>query len=125
MSFKELNSRRVDPSLVRQSVVHYLADPERLTTMQFANLGMASSRHCDIHLTMEVCEQVGVDGSGWCSATLSTQERGILHGGRSFRGVWCFVDGRTSECVLMDARQRKAGTREKGLFLWRLLYIIL
>ena len=62
MSFKELNSRKVDPSLVRQSVVHYLAHPERLTRMQFANLGMASSRHCDIHLAMEVCEQVGADG---------------------------------------------------------------
>lgn len=60
MSFQELNSRKVDPSLVRQSVVHYLAHPERLTRMQFANLGMASSRHCDIHLAMEVCEQVGV-----------------------------------------------------------------
>ncbi|CAM9270052.1 unnamed protein product, partial [Hapterophycus canaliculatus] len=57
VSFKELNSRSVDPSLVRQSVVHYLAAPERLTSMQFANLGMASSRHCDIHLAVEVCEQ--------------------------------------------------------------------
>ena len=58
VSFKELNSRKVDPSVVRQSVVHYLANPERLTTMQFANLGMASSRHCDIHLAIEVCNQV-------------------------------------------------------------------
>ncbi len=59
VSFKELNSRKVDPSVVRQSVVHYLKYPERLTSMQFANLGMASSRHCDIHLAVEVCEQVG------------------------------------------------------------------
>ncbi|CBJ27793.1 pentatricopeptide repeat-containing protein, putative [Ectocarpus siliculosus] len=56
-SFRELNSRKVDRSLVKQSVLHYLSDPEELTVMQFTNLGMASSRHCDIHLTVEVIEQ--------------------------------------------------------------------
>lgn len=61
-SFRELNSRKVDPSLVKQSVLHYLSNPEELTVMQFTNLGMASSRHCDIHLTVEVCEQVGGEG---------------------------------------------------------------
>eukprot|EP00903_Cladosiphon_okamuranus_P009597 g9136.t1 len=63
VSFRELNSRKVDPSLVRQSVVHYLAHPERLTRMQFTNLGMASSRHCDIRLATEVCEQARLAGT--------------------------------------------------------------
>ncbi|CAM9671460.1 unnamed protein product [Pylaiella littoralis] len=57
VGFEELNSFRVDPSLVRPSIVRYLANAEQLSSMQFANLGMASSRHCDIHLTMEVCEK--------------------------------------------------------------------
>ncbi|CAM9180861.1 unnamed protein product [Ectocarpus sp. 4 AP-2014] len=61
-SFRELNSRKVDPSLVKQSVLHYLSNPEELTVMQFTNLGMASSRHCDIHLTVEVCEQARLVG---------------------------------------------------------------
>lgn len=63
VSFSELNSRTVDPSLVRQAVVHYLLNPDRLTSYQFANLGMASSRHCDIHLVTKVCETVSV---WWC-----------------------------------------------------------
>lgn len=58
VSFSELNSRTVDPALVRQTVVHYLLNPDRLTSYQFANLGMASSRHCDIHLVTRVCETV-------------------------------------------------------------------
>lgn len=60
VSFSELNSRTVDPALVRQSVVHYLQNPEQLTSYQFANLGMASSRHCDIHLVTNVCDTVSV-----------------------------------------------------------------
>eukprot|EP00752_Nemacystus_decipiens_P010169 g9062.t1 len=63
VSLKEINSYRVDPSLVRQSVIHHLAHPERLTRMQFMSLAMASSRHCDIHLAVEVCEKARLTGA--------------------------------------------------------------
>lgn len=93
VSFKELNSRKVDPSLVRQSVVHYLANPERLTRMQFANLGMVSSRHCDVHLTMEVCERVGAGGfylvqaAPLATAAASFRRRPHVH--RSILYIYC------------------------------------
>lgn len=58
VSFAELNSRKVDPALVRASVLHYLHTPRTLTSYQFVNLGMASCRHCDVHVVTEVCETV-------------------------------------------------------------------
>lgn len=88
VSFRELNSRKVDPSLVKQSVLHYLSNPEELTVTQFVNLGMASSRHCDIHLTVEVCEQVGEAwGAAGCAGGegegVHVRQRGDLDAGRA------------------------------------------
>lgn len=60
VGFAELNSRKVDPALVRPSVLHYLETPRTLTSYQFVNLGMASCRHSDIHVVTEVCETVRI-----------------------------------------------------------------
>lgn len=60
VSLDKLNSRSVNPALVRQTVLHYLSNARRLTSYQFVCLGMASSRYCDIHVVTNVCETVRI-----------------------------------------------------------------
>lgn len=60
LTFQELNARAVDPRLVRPTVEYYLKNPKILARHDFLCLGMASSRHCDIHLVTKICELVSV-----------------------------------------------------------------
>lgn len=55
-----LKSRTVDPAVVRDTVLHYLKNEKKLTSFNFVNLGMASSRYCDIHVVMEVLRVVRI-----------------------------------------------------------------
>lgn len=63
LTLKELNARSVDPSLVRDTVLHFLQRPRTLRDYHFLGLGMASARHSDIHLVMNICETVGDRGA--------------------------------------------------------------